>query len=63
MRSKEGDTALNFTSFFGNYELLDHMINIMHADVNIKNNIGQNALHMAAEGDSALSLCFLIKMR
>ena len=28
-RSKEGDTALNFTSFFGNFELLDHMVNVL----------------------------------
>ena len=39
---------------------MDLMTKEFNADVNIKNNSGQTALHVAAEGDVPISLWYLV---
>ena len=44
-------TALHFSTYHGNIELIKIMVEDMHADFTIRNVYGANVLHVAAQGD------------
>ena len=46
-KSSRGFSALHFAAYHGNVEMIELLINL-GADIFIKNNIGQNVLHVAA---------------
>jgi ankyrin repeat protein len=52
---KEGFTPLHFSSFRGNLEIIKKLLKI-GADMHIVNHNGINVLHVAAQGDQAISL-------
>lgn len=51
MPTDEKFTALHFSTYHGNIELIRMMVEEMHADFTLKNVYGANVLHVAAQGD------------
>ena len=51
MPTDERFTALHFSTYHGNTELIKIMVEEMQADYQVKNVYGANVLHIAAQGD------------
>ena len=51
MPTDERFTALHFSTYHGNIDLIRIMVEEMHADYTTKNTYGANVLHVAAQGD------------
>ena len=49
MPTDEKFTALHFSTYHGNIELIRLMVEEMHADFNVKNVYGANVLHVASQ--------------
>ena len=51
MKTDEDFTALHFSSYHGNLELIIELVDDLHADIKVRNIYGANVLHIAAQGD------------
>ena len=47
---------MHFASFHGSYQMLNKLVSMASADVKAVNNQGCNVLHLAAQGNKALSI-------
>ena len=56
IQNVEGFCALHFASFHGSHLMLTKLVEVANADFNIVNNQGCNVLHLAAQGNKALSI-------
>lgn len=63
MPTDERFTALHFSTYHGNIELIKLMVEEMHADFNLKNVYGANVLHVAAQGDQPCPLYYFVAVK
>ena len=56
-------TALHFSTYHGNTELIRIMVEEMQADYQLKNVYGANVLHIAAQGDQCCPLYYFVNMK
>ena len=56
-------TALHFSTYHGNTELIRIMVEEMQADFQLKNVYGANVLHIAAQGDQCCPLFYFVNMK
>jgi ankyrin repeat protein len=54
----EGFTALHFASFHGRYAMIEALVEDARAEVSLANKDGCNVLHLAAQGNKALSIYY-----
>ena len=56
-------TALHFSTYHGNIQLIKMMVEIMGADYTVKNVYGANVLHVAAQGDQPCPLYYFVAIK
>jgi ankyrin repeat protein len=59
--TSDGFTALHYSAFYGNLRSIKYLIE-HGADISIVNHHRINVMHVAAQGDSALALCYFKKL-
>ena len=63
MPTDERFTALHFSTYHGNIELIRLMVEEMGADYTTKNVYGANVLHVAAQGDQPCPLYYFVTVK
>jgi ankyrin repeat protein len=63
MPTDERFTALHFSTYHGNIDLIRMMTEEMGADFSIKNVYGANVLHVAAQGDQPCPLYYFVQLK
>ena len=63
MPTDERFTALHFSTYHGNSELIKIMVEEMQADFMVKNVYGANVLHIAAQGDQCCPLYYFVELK
>lgn len=56
-------TAMHFSAYHGNFELIKLIVEEMKADINLKNVYGQNVLHISAQGDQPTPLYYFVRIK
>ena len=56
-------SALHFSTYHGNFELIKQMVEEMGADYTTKNVYGANVLHVAAQGDQPCPLYYFVAIK
>ena len=63
MPTDERFSALHFSTYHGNIELIRLMVEHMSADYTTKNVYGANVLHVAAQGDQPCPLYYFVAIK